>query len=435
MFSFSQASSSVCALLAATLLVGCGGGGGGGDDVVAVPPASGAPGCAPSRAAYDSVVIGASPSAAAVVMGCAGELVSQMDVAGLTQYTYQWGTVSSGPYVQMTVRDGRVTSKTARQLDAASAPSLCLPTVASVGALPIGVDVTTVVATLGCAGELVSESATGGVSERTLVWGSVTSGPFVDFKFTNGVMTSRFSQGLTPAAAASSCVPTRVSYDTIVQGLDIAAVQQRLGCAGQLLNDVLVAGLARRTYAWGNAAMGPYAQVTFDGGLVSSKMASRLEAVVSANCTPTQARFDALAPGATLASVQATMGCGGEQINNATVSGVNQVSQAWGSPASGAYVMVTLRADQLTAKLAQHLDGAPGPAACLPTSPTVAALRGGLTFVQASATIGCSGWLLTEVVTGSTNEKTYSWGSVVSGPYLQAKFRNGALASWSSTRL
>ena len=420
-------------LCASFVLASCGGGGSADDNNTVPPPA--AAGCTPTRAGYDAVTIGMAYPAATAAMGCEGNVLNSVTVGGEEQTTYQWGSVASGAYVQLEVRAGRVHAKTARRLDSASTPSLCLATQASFDQLQIGMGYAAAAATLGCDGELMSEVSVEGLAQRSYAWGNVVSGPYVQLQFNNGSLSGRLAQRLTPAAAPSSCVPTRSGYDSVVPGLALAAVVERMGCAGQLLNDVVVSGLARQTYAWGNVASGPYAQITLDGGAVSSKIAQRLDAGVPANCTPTQARFDALASGATLASAQATMGCAGELVNEATVEGVHQVSQSWGSVISGPYVMVTIRDGSLSAKFAQRLDGTGAPSACLPTAASHAALTNGMSYAQASAAVGCAGQLLNELVTGGMNEKTFAWGDVSSGPYLQVKFSNGALSAKTAMRL
>ena len=413
------------------LLTACGGGG---DDTVSSNPPAAA-GCTPTRTGYDAVAFGMDYPAAAAAMGCEGTVLSSVTVEGATQTTYQWGSVGSGPYTQVQLRAGRVNSKTAQRLDAASTPSLCLATQASFDQLQTGANHAAAAATLGCDGELVSEVAVEGLAQRTYAWGSVVAGPYVQLQFDNGSLSAKLAQRLTPAAAPSACVPTRAGYDSVVPGLALAAVVERMGCAGQLLNDVVVSVLARQTYAWGDVVSGPYAQITLDGGAVTGKIAQRLDAGVPANCVPTQARFDALAPDATLAVAQATMGCAGELVNEVTVGGMRQVSQSWGNVANGPYVMITLRDDRLSAKLAQRLAGTGAPSACLPTSASHAALTIGMSYANASAAVGCAGQLLNEVVTGGMSEKNFAWGDVVSGPYLQVKFRNGALAAKTAMRL
>jgi len=373
--------------------------------------------------------------AATAAMGCEGKVVNSVTVEGQEQITYEWGSVDSGPYAQVQVRAGQVHGKTAKRLDSASTPSVCLATQASFDQLLTGSDYATAAATLGCGGELISEVTVDGLAQRSYAWGNVVAGPYVQLRFDNGLLSAKLAQRLTLSAAPSACVPTRAGYDSVIPGLALAAVVERMGCAGQLLNDVVVSGLARQTYAWGDAASGPYAQITLDGGAVTAKIAQRLDAGVPANCVPTQAQFDALAAGVTLAAAQATMGCAGELVNDATVDGVREVSQSWGNVATGPYVMVTLRDNRLSAKFAQRLDGTGAPSACLPTSATHAALTDGMSYADASATVGCAGQLLHEVVIDGTNEKTFVWGNVVSGPYMQVKFRNGALAAKAALRL
>ncbi|CAN7263861.1 hypothetical protein LJR028_001099 [Rhizobacter sp. LjRoot28] len=361
--------------------------------------------------------------------------MSRVTVEDQEETTFHWGIAGSGAYAQVKVRGGRVVGKTAQQLDSSSNPSLCLPTASSFDGLALGIDPTTASARIGCAGELASEMSVVGLTRLTYAWGSVASGPYALLTFDNGALAGRLAQRLTVSAAPSACAPSRTSYESVLPGLDVASVQQRMGCAGQMLNDVLVGGLARQTYAWGDVAVGPYAQIVFDGGLVTGKIALRLDAVGSQDCVPNQARFDALAQGSTLAAAQATLGCSGAQVNEINVDGERQITQSWGDIASGPFVMVTFSADQLTSKLAQRLDGTGLPSGCLPTSATHAALTLGMTIAEASAVVGCPGQLLNEVVTGNINEMTFAWGDVVAGPYQQLNFRNGNLAGKLGVRL
>jgi hypothetical protein len=415
-----------CALTA-ILLSACGGGGGAEDSAIgpAVPSASA---CLPTRAGYDQVSISMDSAETPAAMGCQGAVLNVVTVEGVAETTYHWGAAGTGAYAQVKVRSGRVVGKIAQRLDGASALSLCLPTAPAYEALPNGSSVSTAAATFGCSGALVSEMSVEGLTQLSYAWGSVASGPYALVNFGNGVMTGRLGENLNSAAAPSSCVPTRTAYDSVTVGLSLAAVRQRIGCEGQMLAEFQVSGLSRQTYAWGDVATGPYAQIVFDGGLVTGKVGQRLDAGTPANCTPTQSRFDALASGSSLAAVQAVMGCAGELVNEVTVGGIRQVNQAWGQVASGPYVMVTLRADQMSARLGQRLDGTGSPSICAPTAANHAALTVGMTVAQATAVMGCAGQLLNEVVTGDTNEKTFTWGNVT-GPYQQVKFRNGALAA------
>jgi hypothetical protein len=56
-------------------------------------------------------------------------------------------------------------------------------------------------------------------------------------------------------------------------------------------------------------------------------------------------------------------------------------------------------------------------------------------YASAAALVGCGGQLLNEVVTGGTDQKTYAWGDVASGPYIQVSFSNGLLSSKIGMRL
>jgi hypothetical protein len=57
------------------------------------------------------------------------------------------------------------------------------------------------------------------------------------------------------------------------------------------------------------------------------------------------------------------------------------------------------------------------------------------TYTDTAAHMGCEGRLVTEVATGGQVIRTYDWGRVESGPYVQVQYWDGLIRSWTSQGL
>lgn len=425
--------------LLALLLAACGGGGSSDDDATAGDDTGTAPAsaCLPTQAAFEAVAIGATYGAAVAAVGCEGELLNEIVVEGVTQKTYAWGRVDSGPYLQMQFRASALHGKTAQRLSGRTEPSACLPTLASYQALDAGASYADAAADIGCDGMLLNELVVGGLHQKTYAWGDVASGPYAQVKFVADALDAKLSQRLTDDAVPSACLPSSTSFAALVIGMSYPAAVAALGCDGQLLNDLTTDGVNQRTYAWGHVASGPYAQVQFRDGLLSAKLSQRLDdAGAPSSCLPTRSSFDALAPGISVAAAAAALGCPGQLLNDVVVDGAQQTTYAWGSVVSGPYIQVTFRSGTLHEKLGQRLDDSGAPSSCLPTQAGFDGLLPGMSDAAAAGVIGCGGQLLNEIVlSDGSSHKTYAWGNVASGPYAQVKLIDGMLSTKYGTRL
>ena len=425
--------------LLALLLTACGGGGGSDDDATAGDDTSTVPAsaCLPTQAGFEAVTMGASYSAAVTAVGCEGELLNEIVVEGVAQKTYAWGRVDSGPYLQMQFRSGALHAKTAQRLSGRTERSACLPTLATYQALDAGASYADAAAGIGCEGMLLNEIVVGGQHQKNYAWGDVASGPYAQVKFVADALDAKLSQRLTDDAVPSACLPSTTSFAALVIGMSYPAAVDAVGCDGQLLNDLTTDGVNQRSYAWGHVASGPYAQVQFRDGLLSAKTSQRLDdAGAPSSCLPTQSGFDALVPGISAAAAATTLGCAGQLLNEVVVDGAQQTTYAWGSVVSGPYIQVTFRGGSLHEKFAQRLGGSGAPSSCLPTQGGFDSLVPGMSDAAAAGTIGCGGQLLNEIVlSDGSHHKTYAWGNVVSGPYVQVKFVDGVLTTKYGTRL
>jgi hypothetical protein len=438
---FMQHTSSVflVSLCLSAVLTACGGGGGGSDPFTTppvLPPPTGSATCLPTQASFDALAVGGAYQAATKAMGCEGQLLNEVSTGGVNQKTYAWGQVTTGPYVNVVFSGDVLSIKLAQRLDNGPATSACLPAQATFGALTVGMSYTAAVATIGCNGHLLNDVVSADTLQKSYDWGNVVSGPYLQVNFKNGVLESKISQRLDVTSAPSTCLPTQANYDALGAGQDAAAVAKTMGCAGQQLNDAVVSGRRQVTLAWGDVVSGPYIQVNLLDGLFSGKISQRLNGTGAASgCLPTQANFDRLASGTTVAAAASIMGCAGQLLNTATVSGVTQASYAWGNVVSGAYVSVNFTGDALVTKLGQKLGNTGTPSVCLPTKAQFDQLATGLTYTGVEAVMGCGGELLNEVVSSGTNQKTFAWGNVVTGPYIQLNFVSDKLNTKFAQRL
>jgi hypothetical protein len=424
------------ALVLSSLLAACGGGSGTPTEVAGNGGGAAPSGCLPTQEEFDSLSMGAGYPAVKAVMGCEGQLLNDAVVDGISQKTYAWGSVASGPYLQASFRAGALNARLGQRLTGRTTPSSCTATAGGFAQLGTGIAYATAEGIVGCEGQMLNETVVDGVASRTYAWGDVAAGPYIQVEFREDALSTKLSQRLDGSGAASSCLPTRAGVDALSVGMGYASAAAAMGCDGQLLNDVTAGGTHQVTYAWGNVVSGPYAQVQFVNGQLSTTLSQRLDGSGSASgCTATQAKFDAMSSGIGYAAAKGIVGCEGQLLNDVTVGGVHQKTYAWGDVGSGPYIQAKFVDDQLSSRLAQRLDGTGAPSSCVAGSTSFNGLATGMDYASAAALVGCGGQLLNEVVTGGTDQKTYAWGDVASGPYIQVSFSNGLLSSKIGMRL
>ncbi len=76
-----------------------------------------------------------------------------------------------------------------------------------------------------------------------------------------------------------------------------------------------------------------------------------------------------------------------------------------------------------------------GSSTCLPTQANFDALVIGQAYPAAAKAMGCEATLLSEVSTGGLTQRTYAWGQVSMGPYVNAVFSGGVLSIKLAQRL
>jgi len=427
----------LAAILLSSLLAACGGGGGEAPTQIEDGGGASASSCLPSQTAFDNLAMGLDYPAAKAVVGCEGQLLNDTVVSGVSQKTYAWGAVTGGPYMQVTFRGSVLTGRIGQRLSGRIEPSGCVATAGGFAHLATGMGYATAAGIVGCEAQLLNETVVDGAASRTYAWGDVTTGPYIQVQFHADALSAKLSQRLDGSGAASACLPSQAGVDALAAGMSYAAAAQAMGCDGQLLNDVTTGGSNHKTYAWGNVVSGPYAQVAFIDGQLSTKLSQRLDAAGAgaSACVATQAKFDALSAGIGYAAAKGVVGCDGQLLTDVTVDGSRQQTYAWGDVVAGPYIQVKFVADALDTKLAQRLDGSGAPSACLASRTSFDSLATGMGYDAAAALIGCGGQLLNEVVTGGSDQKTYAWGDVVTGPYIQVSFSNGQLSSKIGMRL
>ena len=423
-------------LVLSSLLAACGGGGDNPPPPVDNGGGAAPSSCLPTQEGFDSLAMGVGYPAAKAMMGCEGQLLNDAVVDGVSQKTYAWGSVTSGPYMQASFRAGALNARLGQRLTGLTTASSCTATAGGFAQLSTGMAYDTAKGIVGCEGQLLNETVVDGVASRTYAWGDVASGPYIQVEFREDALSTKLSQRLDGSGAASSCLPTQAGVDALSTGMSYATAAVKMGCDGQLLNDVTAGGTHQVTYAWGNVVSGPYAQVQFIDGQLSATLSQRLDGSGGASgCTATQAKFDAMSSGIGYAAAKGIVGCEGQLLNDVTVGGIHQTTYAWGDVTTGPYIQAKFVEDQLSSRLAQRLDGTGAPSSCVASGTSFNGLTTGMDYASAAALVGCGGQLLNEVVTGSTDQKTYAWGDVASGPYIQVSFSNGLLSSKIGMRL
>jgi len=80
--------------------------------------------------------------------------------------------------------------------------------------------------------------------------------------------------------------------------------------------------------------------------------------------------------------------------------------------------------------------GLPPASACLPTAEVMSErIHGKSSYAETVEHMGCEGRLVSEANVAGQSTRTYDWGRVDSGPYVQMHFRNDLLQNWSSKGL
>ncbi|KQW01348.1 hypothetical protein [Rhizobacter sp. Root1221] len=80
--------------------------------------------------------------------------------------------------------------------------------------------------------------------------------------------------------------------------------------------------------------------------------------------------------------------------------------------------------------------GLPPASSCLPTTEALGnRVQGMNTYAEVAAHMGCEGRLVGDVTTSGHTVRTYDWGRVESGPYVQMEFRTDQLHGWTSKGL
>jgi len=187
----------LCAISLAGL-AGCGGGGDGAAaaDESGLPPASA---CLPTTEAPGSRVAARASYAETVEqMGCEGRMVSETFASGESIRMYDWGQVTSGPYVLMEFRNDQLLGWTSKGVYDA-APAGCLPTRAAVDRLATGMDLAEVSEVIGCTGQTISHSVDySGLwgTQSNLAWGDIASGPYLMVTIKDNSLSSFSSQRL-----------------------------------------------------------------------------------------------------------------------------------------------------------------------------------------------------------------------------------------------
>jgi hypothetical protein len=71
--------------------------------------------CTTTQATWDTLVIGENYASAAQKLGCDGALFSSTSVTpGVSNSTFTWGKVASGPYAQISFKNGILDAKAFR---------------------------------------------------------------------------------------------------------------------------------------------------------------------------------------------------------------------------------------------------------------------------------------------------------------------------------
>ncbi len=421
------------------VLTACGGGGGDGS----TPPTTETPGgntspssCLPTKDAFDKLAMGIDYAAAKATLGCEGQLASEAAAGGVQERTYAWGKVDSGAYAQVKFRNGALSARTGQRLSGRTTASECKPTASRLAQLSDGMSYDAARTAVGCEGRLMQESVIDGVTSNVYDWGDVATGPYLQTTFTAGALSGRVQQRIDGNGAPSACLPTQAHVDALAVGMSYADAVGKMGCEGQLLNEVTVDNAVQKTYAWGNVASGPYAQVVFRNGALSDRSTQRLDgSPETSSCLPTGAQFDAITFAMGYAAVRQVIGCEGHLQSDILAGNSRQTIYDWGSVVSGPYVQVNFTNDVVSVRLSKQLNGTGAPSTCTATQATYEALQNGMSPAAAESVIGCPGELESVVVAPGVVDHHFVWGSAMSGPYIRVSFTNGALSGKAGLRL
>jgi hypothetical protein len=154
--------------------------------------------------------------------------------------------------------------------------SSCLPTQGAFSALNIGSNFSQAYPVMGCEGILVSDSVTSGFPQKIYAWGKESSGPYAKLIFSAGVLSTKLAQYLAGPEEASACLPTAATFGVLKVGASYTNTVFAMGCEGKLVTEIASADVQQKTFEWGNAVSGAYAQVLFKNGALESKTSQRL---------------------------------------------------------------------------------------------------------------------------------------------------------------
>ena len=74
--------------------------------------------------------------------------------------------------------------------------------------------------------------------------------------------------------------------------------------------------------------------------------------------------------------------------------------------------------------------------ACVPTAEVMSQrIEGMSSYAETMEHMGCEGRLVSDATVAGQSTRTYDWGRVDSGPFVQMHFRNDRLQNWSSKGL